>query len=238
MSTDLELNISDEDLIQGLGTLSPDDLVREIVDLDQEDLLDLDVSGPSKSMATVVHMRAYHHLAALKLACGEKASTVAAALKLTPQTMTRLVQSPQFADLISEYRDKIVDKHLQQVEMMELVNGEAVSAIHEKLIGDERETIPLEALRRLVETFSDRTGHSPIRRSQSVNFSQTQTLSETTLNEIREIHSENVRYIPPSNVKTKEIEVLSESTQSPEPIRSIAEILKSSPSEEVKSSPS
>jgi hypothetical protein len=174
-----------------------EDLVLETVPLSPVDIAELIQTGPSRSYATVKHTRAYHHIAALRLAAGEKAGVVAASLHLEPQTISRLLQQPQFNDLVQGYRDQFVDKAVDTYQLMEMITAEAASAIHERLIGDERDSIPLEALRRIGETFSDRTGHSPIRRSESLNVNASGSLTDIALERVKSRHGEDVKYDRP-----------------------------------------
>lgn len=183
-------------LVVNTSTISPEDLVNEVVPLSAIDVAELISEGPSRSYATVQHTRAYHHIAALKLAAGEKAGVVARSLNLEPQTLSRLQKDPQFMDLVEGYRKEFVTEAVSTFQLMELISMEAASAIHERLIGDERATIPLEALRRIGETFTDRTGHSPVRRSHSLNLSASGSISDITLKRVKDRHGEDALYKP------------------------------------------
>lgn len=204
MSPEIELDLdiiggpsSQGPLVVNTSKIPPEDLVIEAVPLDAADIAELTQSGPSRSYATVQHTRAYHHIAALKLAGGEKAGVVANSLNLQPSTISRLLAQPQFQELVEGYRDQFVSQAVNTYELMQMVSMEAVSAIHEKLIGDERDAIPLEALRRIGETFSDRTGYSPIRRSESINLNASGDLSDIALERIKSRHGEDAHYKPP-----------------------------------------
>ncbi len=181
-------------LVVNTSVQSPDDLVLEMVTLCETDISELLELGTSRSYATVQHTRAYHHIAALRLASGEKAGVVAQSLHLQPSTISRLLQDVQFQELVENYRNEFVTKAVNTFEMMELITQEAASAIHERLIGDERDQIPLESLRRIGETFSDRTGHSPIRRSESFTVSAQGSISDIGLRRIKERHGEDAIY--------------------------------------------
>ncbi|MGW8179526.1 MAG: hypothetical protein ACWGQW_12325 [bacterium] len=183
-------------LIVNTSNIPPSELVVEAVPLDQSDIQELINAGPSRSYATVQHTRAYHHIAALKLASGEKPTVVAASLNLKPSTISRLQKDPQFMELIEDYRQQFVTQAVNTFELMQLVSMEAVTAIHEKLIGDERDSIPLEALRRIGETFADRTGHSPVRRSESLNVNASGQISDIALERVKARHREDARYRP------------------------------------------
>lgn len=204
MTTAPEIEISLDDilgpapLVVNTSPQSPEELVIEAVPLSPDDIAELVQLGPSRSYATVQHTRAYHHIAALRLAAGEKAGVVAAALHLQPSTISRLQQDAQFNELVENYRGRFVEKSLNTYELMEMVTAEAASAIHERLIGDERDSIPLEALRRIGETFSDRTGHSPIRRSESLNVNASGSITDIALERVKKRHGEDAFYRRPS----------------------------------------
>jgi hypothetical protein len=210
MSPEIELDLdelsgpsSQGPLVVNTSKTPPEDLVIETVSLDAADIAELTQSGPSRSYATVQHTRAYHHIAALKLAGGEKAGIVASSLNLKPSTISRLQADPQFKELVEGYRDQFVHQAVSTYELMQMVSMEAVSAIHEKLIGEERDTIPLEALRRIGETFSDRTGYSPIRRSESLSVNASGDLSDIALERIKQRHGEDAHYKPPLSQQTQ-----------------------------------
>ncbi len=201
LSPEIELSLDDlfdsqSPLVVNTSTISPEDLVVEAIPLEPCDVAELLNSGPSRSYATVQHTRAYHHIAALRLASGEKAGVVAASLHLGAATISRLQKDPQFMQLVENYRGEFVTKSINTYELMQLVTMEAVGALHERLIGDERETIPLEALRRIGETFSDRTGYSPIRRSESLNVNASGSISDIGLQRVKARHGEDAHYKP------------------------------------------
>ncbi len=189
--------VAQDPLVVNTSLIPSDELVIETVALDPTDIAELRTNGTSRSYATVQHTRAYHHIAALKLASGEKAGVVAASLNLQPSTISRLLAQPQFQELVEGYRQEFVNEAVDTFQLMRAVSAEAVSAIHEKLIGEERGSIPLEALRRIGETFADRTGHSPIRRSEALNFNASGSISDLALERIKKRHGEDNRYQAP-----------------------------------------
>ena len=174
-----------------------DQLVRELIPLQPSDLDMLRICGPERSVTHLEHLRAYHHMVALKLASGERPISVAASLGISTQTIYRLQNNPQFSKLVEGYREKIVEKTVDHFELMDMCAAEALMAIHERLAGKNREEIPLEALRRSAETLLDRIGHSPIRRSETLNRHQHELGSET-IKRIRELHSEDTAYEAPA----------------------------------------
>lgn len=182
----------EERLLNGVDSRPYDDLVREVVELEEADLVALRVAGPEHSQTQVKHIRAYHHMVALRLALGERPIQICASIGLTPQTITRLQNSPQFAELVESYRGRVIEKAIDHAELMSTVSAEALSAIMERLDSDERENIPIEMLRRLAETFVDRIGHSPVRRSESSTTHRVE-LGAEALERIKTLHSERRR---------------------------------------------
>lgn len=175
-------------------TLAPfDSLVREVVPLEEGDLQALKESGPSRSQIGLKHIRAYHHMVALRLATGERPVQICAALGITPQTITKLRDSPQFMELVEGFREKLVEKAVDHFELMSLVSAESLTLLHQKLNDEALEDIPFETLRRLTETFVDRIGHSPIRRSESTNR-HTHALDSGTIDRIKSLHGARPLY--------------------------------------------
>jgi len=169
------------------------DLMREFIPLAESDLQILAVRGPEHSQTQIRHIRAYHHMVALRLAIGERVGEIAAALGLTPQTITKLQSTPQFADLVESYRGRIVEKAINHVELMSVVSAEALMALHEKLTADDRDELPVETLRRLAETFVDRIGHSPVRRSETSSVHRIE-LDARQIEHIKSLHGDSRRF--------------------------------------------
>lgn len=198
----MDLDISDLNIVEYQDI---QDLVIECVPLSDEDLAVLAQTGPSRSQPTLKHMRAHHHTIAIQLATGTRAVDICAQLGLTPQTLTKLQKDPQFQLLVEGYRGDVVTKAIDTVELMGLALQETVTAIHEQLVDDDsREMIPLETLRRTLETLADRTGHSPVRRSEALNRN-VHEIGRETLDRIKALHGEDTTY----QAETIEAQVIS-----------------------------
>lgn len=168
--------------------------IQEIFPLSESDLQMLQESGPSHTSPQIKHIRAYHHIAALRLASGDKAGEVARAIGLTPATMTRLIQDPQFAELVENYRGEVKEKLLDHVALAGMVGFEALSAIHERLADDElRNEIPVESLRKLFVDTLDRIGHAPVRRSEA-SVHHRHSIEDATLDRIKALHPKAALY--------------------------------------------
>ena len=192
-SADLKIQIPD-DLVQRIEEEKYESLVRESVLLEAEDIVALQLEGPSRSQDSgLKHLRAFHHNIALRLATGERPVSVCAVLGLSPQTITKLANDSQFQALVEGYRDKLVQKGVDHFELMGLVGAESLTALLERLTGDGRDDIGLEQLRKIAETAVDRIGHAPVRRSEALSR-VTHELSRETLDRIKALHSEDNTY--------------------------------------------
>lgn len=189
-----------------------EELVRELVPLERSDVEALKLCGPSRSASGLQHLRAYHRLVALKLASGERPVAIAASLGLQPSTISRLQKNLQFQELVNEFQQRLVDKAVDHFELMEMISAEILMAMHEKVTAEDRGDIPLESLRRTAETLLDRTGHSPVRRSETLSRVQHE-LGTSTIERIRELHSEDTAYSAPTIEATCE-QVHEEESQS------------------------
>jgi hypothetical protein len=169
-------------------------MLREVVALEDVDLAALVESGPSHSQPTIQHIRAIHHVVALRLAVGERPIEIARALSLTPQTITKLQKDPQFCELVESYQEKVVEKAIDQVELMSAAAAEATTSILERLSSDEqRLSLPLDQLLKIALGFADRTGHSPVRRSENTNRHE-HAMSAETIARLKELHGEDIHY--------------------------------------------
>lgn len=199
-------------------------LLREVVPLEDTDLVALVESGPSHSQPTIQHIRAIHHIVALRLAIGERPIEIARALSLTPQTITKLQKDSQFIELVESYRERAVDKAIDQVELMAATAAEATIAIHERLAdNDQRTALPLEQLLKVALGFADRTGHSPIRRSENTNRTEHHIGSET-LARLKELHGEDITY-DRNGIEDAEFTELDEGPEVPDSAESAAGVV-------------
>lgn len=157
----------------------------------------LEAAGPQHSTPQLKHIRAYHHVIAMRLAAGDRPGAIAATMGFSPGTISVLQNSPQFAELVETYRERVVSKAVDTVEIMSLVANESLMALHERLVDDElRSEMTPEFLRRVAETFTDRTGHSPVRRSESNNVHRVQ-LDSSRIEQIKSRFAESRRWNEP-----------------------------------------
>lgn len=191
---DLKVEIDESILVPATPeSVKYDEIVREIIPLEESDLEALQLDGPYRSQSGIQHLRAFHHNIALRLAAGEKPVAISASLAVSQQTISRLAKDPHFGELIESYRNKLVDKTVDHFEIAGLVSAEALTAIHERLCGGDRDNISLETLRKLYESSADRTGHSPVRRSETLSRHSLEVSNEV-LARIKALHPEDSTY--------------------------------------------
>jgi hypothetical protein len=178
-------------------------LIREVFLLEKEDLVALKQEGPQHTSAGLKHIRAFHKVVALRLALGEKPVEICANLSITPQTISRLSKDEQFKELVGFYQEKLSDKAIDLAEMMSVVGFEALTALHERLVGDERDAISIESLRKIGVDYADRTGHSPVRRAETLNRN-TYGIDGETLAKIKLQRAENARLVEGELVRAHE----------------------------------
>lgn len=200
----IDAMLTKEDL--GLTTIKRvpmEALVRETFPLEKEDLLALKEFGPEHTGAAIQHIRAFHKVVALRLAIGEKPVEICANLAITAQTISRLTRDPQFAQLVEFYQEKVQDKAIDLAEMMSVVGFEALTALHERLVGNERDEISVESLRKIGIDYADRTGHSPVRRTESTSRHYI-GIDDLTLQRIKSSRAESARLVEGELVRAHE----------------------------------
>jgi hypothetical protein len=222
MALDLEVELDSlGDLVPQTVEVKFEDKVREVVPLLPEDLSNLKLAGPNRSQDGVQHLRALHHCIAIKLAAGEKPVHICATLAVTAPTISKLQADEQFQLLVEEYRQEVVSKMVDNFELMGVATTETITAMLEKLTGDERSMIPFESLRRTLETLADRTGHSPVRRSESLQRHQHE-LGSATIARLKSLHTEDTTYEAEA-IEGEVVPQLETGEESSEPTVSIAD---------------
>ncbi len=186
-----------------------DDLVEETFPLTENDLSELQQVGPLHSTPALKHIRAFHKVVALKLAMGIKPIAICRDMAITPQTICKLEKDPQFSDMVESYRENLVEKAIDLTEMISVVALEALNSIHERLLDPEmRLLIPFKELKEVAESNADRSGHSPIRRTENLHRHQV-GLSAEAIDNIKLRRAENPRIVEGPLVRTHEKDSLS-----------------------------
>ena len=180
------------------------DLVEETFPLTENDLSELRQVGPLHSTPTLKHIRAFHKVVALKLAIGVKPIQICRELSITPQTVCKLEKDEQFAAMVESYRTELVDKAIDLSEMISVVAFEALTSMHERLIDPEmRLLIPFKELKEVAESNADRSGYSPIRRTENLHRHQL-GLTQKELETIKIRRAENARLVDGTLVRAHE----------------------------------
>lgn len=185
-----------------------DDLVEETFPLTENDLSELRQVGPLHSTPALKHIRAFHKVVALKLAMGIKPIEICRGLAITPQTICKLEKDPQFSDMVDSYRENLVEKAIDLTEMISVVALEALNSIHERMLDPElRMLIPFKELREVADSNADRSGHSPIRRTENLHRHQI-GLSAEAIDGIKLRRAENARLVEGTLVRSHEKDTL------------------------------
>lgn len=128
------------------------------------DLAALNAPRPSAQPTTIKKLRDSHHALARALAGGMSCGEASIATGYTPSRISVLSSDPTFKELVSFYQKNeelaLADLHSR----MSDVALDAVVEIRDRL-DEAPESFSNDELRRVAETFADRTGHAPVSRS-------------------------------------------------------------------------
>lgn len=83
--------------------------------------------------------------------CGKTQKEISKALRITPATVNRRINTPQFKDMLSDYRNKAIENVLTN---LTAVAGKAVSTLTE-LLDDNSPYIRLKACSKVLELVQD-----------------------------------------------------------------------------------
>lgn len=145
-----------------LRPLTPEDLAARQgalqaarVERSTADILFGDATEPLKKV------RAIHHAIARLLGGGMTAGQAAATVGWAPQRVRDLMLSPAFTELVAVYADQreLVVHDFEA--KMRLVAADALSMVHERLMGVQGEQMGTNELVEIVKTLADRTGYNP-----------------------------------------------------------------------------
>ncbi len=174
--------------------------MREVIELEPADLQDLLVSGPAHSVPQLKRVRAIHQTVALRLAMGDRPVEIAAKYAITVQSICRLQHDPQFMEMVGQFQEAQVERALDVSAMIGGVSVEALMALAERLEDpEERKNLSTESIRKIAVDMLDRSGNSPIRRSET-NARVSHHLDDSLITQIKARHSENNRFERAKNV--------------------------------------
>lgn len=162
--------------------------------------------GPKPELTAI---RARHHELARLLASGMKEGEVAEVLGMARATISSLKRSPAFIALLAHYmalRDK---ESLGIRERLEQAGLDVLLLIQERLQVSPDE-VPIETLRKLAETFLDRSGFNPVQKQITMNAG----LSAADIAEIRKQNEPRTIDLPAERTERSEREPSEQPTAS------------------------
>lgn len=145
--------------------IAPPFELRAVAPLTQRDLDELAANGPQPTRANSIdRMRLRHHRIARMMALGRKDVEIAASVGVSTGTLAKLKNTPAFRQLCMEYseldwqEERVFESRIQALRM------DVLEKLHDKV---ESEDLPADFLRQALRDIMDRTGHSPVKKSES-----------------------------------------------------------------------
>lgn len=124
--------------------------------------------GDGSQVVSIARVRAAHHAVARELARGATAIEVSAITGYSPIRVANLKGDPTFQELIAHYRSQ-VDAHFENVvKKMTTLSADALDELSQRL-DETPELFSVKELRELAVATLDRTGHSPVTKTQNTN---------------------------------------------------------------------
>ena len=160
-----------------------DPIVVLVDELTPDDLEAMDSEGPHHSAAPVSELKPSHHAVARYFAVGLLAVDVARVTGYSQVTLSLLMKSPAFQELLHFYRDEANQAAYDVGEKINLMTNDTLAELHQRVL-QTPENLSTDFLRKLATDLMDRhpEGHAPVHRSvtKSVHVG-------LTLDDIREI---------------------------------------------------
>ena len=158
----LETNL-DAELNALLGT----DLIGEVNELSEAEVKVYAECGPD-SWPQVQRISHRHHRIAQMLALGETPTVICRALDIaSPATISRLKESPAFASLVQSYQEEVTDRDAATQMEMRAIGASALQKMHTQICEG---NVTHDDLRKTAIGLLDRTGHSPVQKTESKNL--------------------------------------------------------------------
>jgi hypothetical protein len=163
-----------------------DPIVVLVDELTPGDLEAMDSEGPHHSAAPVSELKPSHHAVARYFAVGLLAADVSRVTGYSQVTLSLLMKSPAFQELLHFYREEANQAAYDIGEKINLMTTDTLAELHKRVL-ESPDELSSDFLRKLSTDLMDRhpEGHSPVHRSvtKSVHVG-------LTLEDIREIKSE------------------------------------------------
>lgn len=161
-----------------MGRTASNIIASRVAEITPEDLESIDKSPVEKGGAGgLLQIRAMHHKIALLFSLGHKVIEIGAMTGYSVGYISQLQGDPAFENLLAHYKDKAALLHADVMGMLQSLNTDALSVVHERLVEDP-EKFTVSDLLKIVEATSDRTGYGP---SSTVNHRHTGLTDERIL---------------------------------------------------------
>jgi len=177
-------------------SLSPDPFSSPIFEvtavrvLSPEDLDELREYNPPHSGYNghvVRNLKHAHHEVARLMACGTRDVEIHRLTGYSQPHISNLRNSPAFMDLVMYYEGPRDQSAMDIRERLKFVASDALDALHEKV---QQEDIAIKELTAMTMNLLDRTGHSPVSRSESRHLHAHVGLSKDEISKIKETAAE------------------------------------------------
>jgi hypothetical protein len=113
----------------------------------------------------VGQVRDLHHQIARAIVAGHKNIEISEKFGVSPSRVTQLKSDPAFKGLLEEYRSEDRQRYDAAQDRLASIFYLSMEILQERLL-DDPEQVSTPELLRVLEAVADRSGHSPVRRSQ------------------------------------------------------------------------
>ena len=149
--------------------LQDEDLVLDVRPLDPGDLKAHAEKGPIEPTSVTQRMRTVHHSIARMEAAGVRPPDISRIIGYNANVIYLLHSNPAYQELVAHYEEKADAEAHDLSERIFYAGMDALDALHEKIL-DPDAAIPIRELRKITMDLADRSGHSPVKRSERVNY--------------------------------------------------------------------
>ena len=139
--------------------------------LTPSDLEAMEASGPHHSIAPVRELKPSHHAVARYFASGFLAADISRLTGYSQVTLSFLLKSPAFQDLLAYYQGKAEDKLFDVTEKLRLLTADTLAELHKRVL-ENPDDVPTTLLTKIATDLLDRhpEGHGPVTRSINKNI--------------------------------------------------------------------
>lgn len=180
------LRVAEDTLFEGAKPHGTPVSIEDVRELTEEEVRTAPLPNERNSGSTgpvIRALRYQHHEIARLLAAGQRPSEIASLLDVTVPTVTRLIATPQFQDLLHGYtvaRDKAA---IDIGARLKVAGAIALDKLTEKLEGTPASVLGADWLTKTTLGLVDRAGHAPVQRT--FNASVTTAISPADIRAMR-----------------------------------------------------